>query len=490
MGRGSRRAHATVSLKNFGLMEILVATDAEYLSVNATSSTTKAPYVAQLSPGSLGRFRKGFGMHGPIRGLLQALDTERPIDRGHALEMVSRQPSAYQPGSLRRMGSQEHFEGVVPRSASILIDFRWNNQRYRERVALRPTAANMRAAARMRVEILQAIALGAFTWDDFARYFPDSPRIPVKEEEPSQGPTFNEMANMWLKLISHKAATTLSEYENILNSRWRPLYGNRPIADITYEELALDVAEFPRMAAKTFNNIMTPARQVWALAFKMRKVPENITLEIESRKGQDPEPDPLLMAEVLLVIQHIETNFGAAWRNYFEVAFFTGLRPSELIALQWSRVDLAREQIRVDRALVRRHSKGTKTYKSRDVDLQKPALEALKRQRDLTFQAGGCVFLNPRTGKPFVDTADAVRKVWRPTLSALGIRDRDARQTRHTYATLGLHAGMNPGYLSRQMGHKNAQMFFRVYSKWIDGESNQREKAKMTALYAEHLERR
>ncbi|AOU96187.1 uncharacterized protein AruCF_5296 [Achromobacter ruhlandii] len=46
---------------------------------------------------------------------------------------------------------------------------------------------------------------------------------------------------------------------------------------------------------------------------------------------------------------------------------------------------------------------------------------------------------------------------------------------------------MNPGYLSRQMGHTNAQMFFRVYSKWIDGESNQREKAKMAALYADHL---
>lgn len=130
---------------------------------------------------------------------------------------------------------------------------------------------------------------------------------------------------------------------------------------------------------------------------------------------------------------------------------------------------------------MRRHHKATKTYKSRDVDLQQPALEALKRQRQLTFRPGGHVFLNPQTGEPFVDTADPVRKVWRPTLSALGIRDRDARQTRHTYATLGLHAGMNPGYLSRQMGHKNAQMFFRVYSKWIDGESNQREKAKMAA---------
>ncbi|MDR7946656.1 Arm DNA-binding domain-containing protein [Achromobacter aegrifaciens] len=384
------------------------------------------------------------------------------------------------------MGIREHLQGIEARTTSIRIYFRWNNQRYRERVNLSPTAANMRAAARMRNEILQAIDLGVFTWDDFARHFPDSPSIPVKEVS-ARGVTFNEMADMWLKLNSHKAATTLSEYENLLNSRWRPLYGHRPIAEITFEELAMDVAAFPRVAAKTFNNMMTPARQVWALALKMRKVTENITLEIESRKGQEPEPDPLLMSEVLQVVQHVEEHFGAAWRNYFEVAFFTGVRPSELIALLWTSVDLSREQIRIDRALVRRHHKATKTYKSRDVDLQQPALEALKRQRQLTFRPGGHVFLNPQTGEPFVDTADPVRKVWRPTLSALGIRDRDARQTRHTYATLGLHAGMNPGYLSRQMGHKNAQMFFRVYSKWIDGESNQREKAKMAALYAEHL---
>lgn len=95
------------------------------------------------------------------------------------------------------------------------------------------------------------------------------------------------------------------------------------------------------------------------------------------------------MSEVLQVVQHVEEHFGAAWRNYFEVAFFTGVRPSELIALLWTSVDLSREQIRIDRALARRHHKATKTYKSRDVDLQQPALEALKRQRQLTFRPGG-----------------------------------------------------------------------------------------------------
>ena len=118
---------------------------------------------------------------------------------------------------------------------------------------------------------------------------------------------------MWLKLNSHEAATTLSEHENLLHSRWRPVYGNRLVAEIIFEELATNVAAFPRVAAKTSNNTMAPARQVWAFSLKMRKVTENITLEIESRKGQEPEPDPLLMSEVLQVVQHVDEHFGAAY---------------------------------------------------------------------------------------------------------------------------------------------------------------------------------
>ncbi|WP_122558937.1 Arm DNA-binding domain-containing protein, partial [Pseudomonas viridiflava] len=74
------------------------------------------------------------------------------------------------------MGIKEHLEGIYPRTTSILVDFRWNGKRYRERVSLRPTIANQRVAARMRDEILHSIRLDKFTWADFTRYFPDSPR--------------------------------------------------------------------------------------------------------------------------------------------------------------------------------------------------------------------------------------------------------------------------------------------------------------------------
>jgi hypothetical protein len=43
----------------------------------------------------------------------------------------------------------------------------------------------------------------------------------------------------------------------------------------------------------------------------------------------------------------------------------------------------------------------------------------------------------------------------------------------------GLHAGMNHGYLSRQIGHRKAKMFFEVYWQWIDGAVHRRETDKV-----------
>jgi integrase len=68
------------------------------------------------------------------------------------------------------------------------------------------------------------------------------------------------------------------------------------------------------------------------------------------------------------------------------------------------------------------------------------------------------------------------------------MRYRVPYQTRHTYATLALHlAGARPGYVARQLGHANTGMLFKVYSKWIDGADNQRERAKLDAAFVHDL---
>jgi integrase len=54
---------------------------------------------------------------------------------------------------------------------------------------------------------------------------------------------------------------------------------------------------------------------------------------------------------------------------------------------------------------------------------------------------------------------------------------------RHTYATTLLMAGANPAWCAKQLGH-SIEMFHQHYAKWIDGDQNDRELARLEAAIA------
>lgn len=135
-------------------------------------------------------------------------------------------------------------------------------------------------------------------------------------------------------------------------------------------------------------------------------------------------------------------------RNYFDFAFFSGMRPSELIALRWSRIGEGTASI--DKALTRGQEGEVKNYRARLVELTSRATDALERQRAITGE-GTHVFVG-EDGKPYTTTDGPLDAWWKPAIAASGLRYRDARQTRHMFATICLMGGITPGWVARQMG--------------------------------------
>ena len=78
---------------------------------------------------------------------------------------------------------------------------------------------------------------------------------------------------------------------------------------------------------------------------------------------------PMVQPIAAAILAHVDKVHGEQWANYFEFAFFAGLRPSEQIALGWPKVDFRRGEVRVDSARVRTIDKRTKTHEARDVEL-------------------------------------------------------------------------------------------------------------------------
>jgi integrase len=128
----------------------------------------------------------------------------------------------------------------------------------------------------------------------------------------------------------------------------------------------------------------------------------------------------------------------------------TGLRPSELFALEHRDIDRAARVVQIRRAYANGHVKDTKTRLSRHaVPLQAIAMEALDRLP--ARQDSLLLFPNADGGQ--LNFHNFNRRHWKPVQKAAGIDPlRDLYDLRHTSATFALRAGVSVFALSRFMG--------------------------------------
>lgn len=125
-----------------------------------------------------------------------------------------------------------------------------------------------------------------------------------------------------------------------------------------------------------------------------------------------------------------------------------------------------------------------KTKKYRDVLLNDRAVHALEEVKKLTGDRGGHVFMTAGSEDgDWIRSSSTPKEYLVRALNALGIRRRRQVDTRHTYATMCLMAGMNPAFIANQLGH-SVQMLLSTYAKWLNSTSDWAELQKLDTLAA------
>jgi integrase len=149
-------------------------------------------------------------------------------------------------------------------------------------------------------------------------------------------------------------------------------------------------------------------------------------------------------------IRALAERLGPSFGRMILFAAATGLRPSELFALEQSDVDRQAGVVQIRRAYANGRVKQTKTRLSRRaVPLQAIALEALDQLRPR--EDSPLLFPNSRGG--YLDFRNFNRRHWKPVQKRVGIEPlRDLYDLRHTYATFALRAGVPVFAVSRFMG--------------------------------------
>lgn len=369
--------------------------------------------------------------------------------------------------------------GVEVRVKSIRLRFTLDSEPMRPTLRddngspMRPTPANIKYAGRLANEIRQKMELGIFS---MVEYFPDDGQ--------AGSLTLSRQLDTWFA-TQRLAPSTLAAYGSAINFWKNAIYasddvrvlGDKPLRAVTITDLRTALALRPKLSGKTVNNYVSVLHEAFDLALDENLVEKNVAADIARAKWQREPPDPFTREEAEVIIADLLTHYPESVGNMVEWWFFTGVRTGEAFGLRWGNVDLASSNMLIAESIVMGEQRdSTKTGVARNVMLNSRAAAAVQRQRAHSQMAGAHVWLNPYHGGGWTDERAFRRSYWEPTLKRLGIRYRRPYNMRHSYATMLLMAGATPAWCAKQLGH-SVEIFLRTYSKWIDGDQNNRELA-------------
>jgi integrase len=204
-------------------------------------------------------------------------------------------------------------------------------------------------------------------------------------------------------------------------------------------------------------------------------VDRNVAEDVDPPRLQKDEIRPLDREQTCRLLEDAE---GDRLHAFYVVAVTAGLRPSEMLALRWSDVDLEAGTLRVNRALSGGEFAATKTSRSRrKIELSNTARAALKahRKRQLEEQmkkAGlwkehGLVF--PSTVGTPLSHRNVVRS-FKALLKRAGLPiETRLYDLRHTCATLLLNSNVHPKYVQELLGHASISQTLDTYSHVLKG---------------------
>lgn len=354
--------------------------------------------------------------------------------------------------------------GVRAASASsIRVAFTYQEQECKEFIPSLPTKSNLAATLEWRNEqLIPAIKNGTF---DYASWFPKS--IHRFKFQLGSGTKFGDYLKKWnedhIKETDLKDATVATN-TRIVN-RINKTLGKKYLLEID-EKTIREFIKSKGGAKSTINNYLSIFRPALEEARYKGLINESPLRDMKPIKGKKStaktKVDPCSYNE----IDKILASCSGQDQNIFRFAFWTGVRPSELIELRWD--DIKDGKIWVSRIRTD-HSKGPEEPKTdagyRTLKILPEVKKALDAQRKYTEEINEHIFFNPNTNKKW-GCPQTYADHWIRNIAKSGVRYRYCYQTRHTFATMMLTAGENLMWVSTQMGHESTKETLDTYGRW------------------------
>ena len=287
-------------------------------------------------------------------------------------------------------------------------------------------------------------------------------------------PLFEDFAEMSFKL--HRASrkeTTINRYKSNYNKYILPDFKGKRLDRIKPSEISLwqDKLLQSGLKPKRVKDIRTVLSVILEDAVNDDVINDNPVRKVARLPHQAP-PDisPFSLEEIKAILLNANDQF----KNFFAVAFFTGMRTGEIIGLKWEDINFTDMTISIKRTINKGMMTEPKTINSiRTIEILAVLLPYLENQYALTGDKNTFLFLN-KNDTHFFDSNKIRNYSWKNTLLRANVDYRTIYNTRHSFASLMISRGEDILWVSHMLGHSSTEMTLRKYVKFIRSEKKQR----------------
>lgn len=281
--------------------------------------------------------------------------------------------------------------------------------------------------------------------------------------------------------------STKTQYRGYINNHINPALGNVCICNLQPHMIQrfINRLEYQGkkkdqpISYKTRKNVHGCLSSALERAVKLRYLRENPASGCTIPKNDEDIPtqviSPLNTAQIKQFTSEIK---GARFERVYLIALYTGMRLSEIIGLQWERVNLDTGEVVVSKQLAMKREKGsprklisTKSRKIRRIIIPQTAIDILRGQQKTQYQyrlMTGSEW-NNELNLVFTDEYGnslphaSIEHEFKKIVRRLQLPDRRFHDLRHTFATEAIRAGVDIETVSKTLGHFSVGFTLDVY---------------------------
>lgn len=297
----------------------------------------------------------------------------------------------------------------------------------------------------------------------------------------------------WLKdYCGHIKSGTLVQYKGYVKNHIKPELGMIRLCDLRPHRVQQFVNELKNqgkkadgeLSYKTKKNIHGCLSVALERAVTIKYIPENpasgCIIPSGNQEVKDKEVNPFKTEELNAFLSLIGDS---KYKEIYELALGTGMRLSEILGLQWSKVDFKAGTILVDKQLLILREKGGKRElgvpkygRIRSFKAAKSImvlLQKIKKQQARNKLAAGSAWNSEIDDLVLTNEIGgtvphaSVEHEFKELVTNAGCPEHRFHDLRHTFATTALaHGGVNGANiktLSKALGHKSVAFTLDVY---------------------------